>query len=191
MGFLQGAVQNINLGGKNYTISSIEPSPKLTGDYWDEETGGAKPIQWAWDGTRWISREVFRLSIGSLSSGQVIIVGGVIGLLRNDSQEVPVNTGNTYSILLTKLDVGFIVTSGNLSVSNYWRLLFKSGGITAQTLNVTAGNNGETTGEIRKSSTEINQFYAHNGRYSIQLVRQGTPPDVNSPTATIEYRLVR
>jgi hypothetical protein len=168
----------LKIGDKTYAISATEPNPKT--DYWDEIDTSGRIIQWAWNGSSWLSREIFREQI-TLWSGQTIsILGAVIGLLTSNTTDISFPTGN----------LGFS-TTGNLSSSNYWRLNFKSGGSVVQSLNAQSGNNNEITGDVRKSGAEINQIYAHNGRYQLNLIQVGSPPNISNPVAMIEYRLAR
>ncbi|WP_392408160.1 hypothetical protein [Chlorogloeopsis fritschii] len=162
------------------------------GDYWDEQIdSGSKILQWIWDGNNWLSRDILQRSAGVMTSGQNILVGGVIGLLSSNSEDIPIDTGNVRSIYLVSLSCGFKVNSGNLSTSHYWRLNFKSGASVVQSLDIKVGDNNETTGNVRKTSSAINIVYAHNGRYNLSLTKHGNPPDIISPTSMVEYRLVR
>jgi hypothetical protein len=178
----------LKIGDKTYAISATEPNPKT--DYWDEIDTSGRIIQWAWNGSSWLSREIFREQI-TLWSGQTIsILGAVIGLLTSNTTDISFPTGNANHLYLVKLNLGFS-TTGNLSSSNYWRLNFKSGGSVVQSLNAQSGNNNEITGDVRKSGAEINQIYAHNGRYQLNLIQVGSPPNISNPVAMIEYRLAR
>lgn len=176
------------IGDKTYAISATEPSPKT--DYWDEIDSSGRIIEWAWNGSNWLSRQSFREQMALWSGQTISILGAIIGLLSNNSSDVPFSTGNTNNLYLVKLNLGFS-TTGNLSSSNYWRLNFKSSGSIVQTLNVQSGNNGEITGDVRKSGAEINQIYAHPGRYQLNAIQVGSPPNISNPVAMIEYRLVR
>jgi hypothetical protein len=178
-----------------HTISPAEPSLRSVGDYWDEQIDNhSKIIQWIWSGTNWLSRDIFQRSPGILISGQSLSIGSILGTIASNTDDIPIETGNVRSIYLIYLSCGFKINSGNLTHSSYWRLNFKSAGNIVQTLNIISGNNNETTGEIRKTSNPINTIYPHNGRYSITLTKEGgqaNPPAIVSPTAMIEYRLVR
>ncbi|MEH2201162.1 hypothetical protein [Nostoc sp.] len=176
------------MGDKTYAICSTEPNPKT--DYWDEIDSSGRIIQWAWNGSNWLSREIFREQLSVWSGQTISILGTIIGLLKSNTTDVPFSTGNANHLYLVKLNIGFS-TTGNLSSSSYWRLNFKSSGSIVQTLNVQAGNNNEVTGDVRKSGVEINQIYAHNGRYQLNVIQVGSPPDITNPVVLVEYRLVR
>jgi hypothetical protein len=178
----------LKIGDKTYAISATEPNPKT--DYWDEIDSSGRIIQWAWNGANWLSREIFREQVALWSGQTISILGAVIGLLTSNSTDISLSTGNVNHLYLVKLNLGFS-TTGNLSSSNYWRLNFKSSSSVVQTLNVQSGNNSEITGDVRKSGAEINQIYAHNGRYQLNLIQVGSPPNISNPVAMIEYRLAR
>ncbi|PHJ65043.1 hypothetical protein VF04_04485 [Nostoc linckia z7] len=178
------------LAGKAYSCSLTPNSSPNPGDYWDEPDANGRISQWEWSGNSWISREKFRTTVDLYTGQTISLLGTIIGLLNNNSSDVSFSTGNTNHLYLTKLNIGFS-TTGNLSSSNYWRLNFKSSGSVVQMLNVQSGNNGETTGDIRKSGAEINQIYAHNGRYQLNLIQIGTPPNISNPVAMVEYRLAK
>ncbi|MBW4677127.1 MAG: hypothetical protein KME52_24920 [Desmonostoc geniculatum HA4340-LM1] len=178
------------LGGKIYTSSITPTSSPNPGDYWDEPDANGRISQWEWSGGNWISREKFRATVDLYAGQTISVLGTIIGLLTSNSTDVCFSTGNTNHLYLTKLNIGFS-TTGNLSASSYWRLNFKSAGTIVQTLNIQSGNNDEITGDVRKSGTEINQIYTHNGRYLLNIEKIGSPPNISNPVAMIEYRLAR
>lgn len=171
------------------TRSSTKPISPNQGDTWDQiDNNGNVTGCWYWNGTAWISRGDVQQIALPLGNGQVIAIGGIVGLITTDTTDTIFSIGNLYSIYLIKLTISF-TTAGTITNSNYWRLLFKSNGSTVQTLNITSGNNSEVTGSISKTSTDINLLYNSSNRYTLNLNKIGLAPNINNPIVTIEYRL--
>ncbi|MEH1777084.1 hypothetical protein [Nostoc sp.] len=170
----------------------IDPIVQNQGDNLTEIDANGAPCQWFWNnGSVWLSRKLYQQNIQAMS-GQGIVIGGVIGLISTTTDNIPFYQGNDYDFYITKIHAVFRVSSGSLSGSNYWSLQFRDTSSAVATLNITAGNGGETTGNIAKSMT-VNTKYPKlaQGFYSIAFVKNGLAPNIVVPTALIEYRLAR
>lgn len=179
--------RSVNIGIVDYK-NNTAPSTPTQGQVWEQtDNSGNFVSSWCWNGNNWINNNISQMNL-NLGSGQLIAIGGIIGLVTTDTTDTLFSIGNQYNFHLIKLTVSF-TTSGTLSGSNYWRLLFKNNGSTAQTLNITSGNNSEVTGNIVKTSNDINIIYNSTNRYALNLNKIGLAPNINNPTVTIEYRL--
>lgn len=167
------------------------PNFTAPGQTWRERDGNNLVVlDWYWDGTRILNPQINRRQI-LLVYGQGIILGGNTGAgISTTTSDHPVEMGNLYNIYLRRVSTSFN-TAGSLTGSNYWRLNFKSGATVIQSLNVTSGNNNEITGNISKSSGDINTIYANTGRYFVNLQAVGSAPSINNPSCFIEYLIAR
>lgn len=165
------------------TPSISAPSSPSTGQSWDEvDNSGLLKGQWFWNGSLWISRQLYQQGI-PFYSGQGVVLGGAIGLWSNTTDAHPLLIGNDSDIYLYKIHAAFNTASA-LSASNYWQLQFKNNSI-LQTLNINSG-----TGLVRKSSPVINTKYT-NSNFNLVLAKNGLAPNINAASALIEYRLCR
>ena len=177
--------------GRRYTISPTEPDSKNPGDYWDEESSSGIIWKWCWSGTNWIGRKIIQRDTLLISGQSISLTNVLVGLVTTQTDDIPIAINPKFGIYFTNFYAALTVPSGNLSATNYWRLVLKNGSKTLQTLNVTAGDDGATSGDIRKSSPEINLIYPKGGKFSLSLLPQGTPIALRSPSGMFECRLVR
>lgn len=178
--------------GFDYDQVAVPSNPRA-GQTWRERDSNNFVVQdWYWNSTAgsWLNPTINRRQI-LLVYGQGIIVGGNTGSgIATTTSDHPVDMGNLYNIYLRRVSASFN-TAGTLTGANYWRLNFKNGSTVVQSLNVTSGNNSETTGNVSKSSADINTVYANTNRYFVNLQVVGSAPSINNPSAFIEYLLAR
>lgn len=170
----------------------IVPTNPAIGQTWRErDSSNLIVCEWFWNGSLWLSTRLHQQNICAWS-GQGIIVGGIIGEILGNTDNIPFSVGNNYDIYLHKIHGMFRILTGNLSNTNYWELQFRNTTSKLQGLNITAGNGGETTDYIFKSSPVINIKYAKlSTGFNIAFVRNGVAPNARSPIALIEYRWSR
>lgn len=178
--------------GFNYDSSSVPSSPS-TGQTWRERDSNNSVVeQWFWNGTIWLSLNTIPRDTLLISGQSITLTNILVGLVTANTDDIPFSINPNYSIYLTKMYAAFRIPSGNLSATNYWQLVLKNGSTILQTLDVKSGDDGVTTGDVRKSSTAINIVYPKTGKYSMSLIQQGAlTPSLRSPSALIEYRLAR
>ncbi|MFN6572364.1 hypothetical protein [Dendronalium sp. ChiSLP03b] len=166
----------------------IPPINPIQVGYWDEPGTNEGIVNlWNYNGSIWLSRKIYQTNI-LLAYGQTIVIGGTVGQISADTTDVPVPVGTATNLYLKRLTLSF-TTTGNLSASNYWKLQFKSAASVTHSLNVTSGNNNEITGHVSKTSADINTLYLNTGRYSLNLVKVGSAPNINNPVCLLEYYL--
>lgn len=179
-------------GAFDYDQQAVPSSP-TAGQTWRERDSNNFIVQdWYWNSVAllWLNPTINRRQI-LLVYGQGILVGGNTGQgIATTTLNHPVEMGNLYNIYLRRVTASFN-TAGTLTGANYWRLNFKNGATAVQSLNVTSGNGGETTGNVSRSSGDINVVYANTGRYFVDLQVVGSAPTINNPSCFIEYLLAR
>lgn len=170
----------------------IAPTNPSRGDRWNEIDSNKDLVEeWFWNGTNWLGRDTIPRDTLLISGQTLSLSNAIVGVIGTNTDEVPFSINANYGIYVTKIYAALKIPAGNLSATNYWSLLLKNGAVTLQTLNITSGDDAATTGDVRKSSTSINTSYPKAGKYSFSLVQTGLPPSLRSPSALIEYRLVR
>lgn len=175
----------------NYDSKNPPPSPNQ-GDIWRENIHVNSKLDWFWTGAIWLSTTLYQQHISVFAGQTISILGLTIGDFSASTENIPFSCGDDYDIYLRKLHGMFRVASGNLSASNYWQVQFRNNSSVLQSLNITAGNGGETTGYIHKSSPEINTKYSKlSTGLNVAITKNGNPPNMRSPVVLIEYRLAR
>jgi hypothetical protein len=178
--------------GIDYDQVAVPTNPSV-GEVWRERSATDSRsiiLDWWWNGSVWLNAQINRRQI-LLPYGQGIIVGGNTGQgIATTTSDHPVEMGNLYNIYLRRVTASFN-TAGTLTGSNYWRLNFKNGASAVQSLNITSGNASEATGNVSKSSADINTIYANTGRYFVNLQAVGSAPTINNPSCFLEYLLAR
>jgi hypothetical protein len=175
------------------TNSVNPPDNPARGDRWNQMDANSDLVmEWVWNGTLWRSRTLYQQATPALT-GQGIIIGGTVGLITGSTDNLPIYQGNDYDILLYKLHANIKVPVGNLSAINSWDLQFRNTTTLLQTLSIAAGNGGETTGFVSKSSAAINVKYPKlaTGYYNIALIKNSLAPNLSSPSVLVEYWLAR
>ena len=174
------------------TTSIGVPSSPSRGDRHNEiDANNDLVMEWFWNGNNWLSRSLVVRDLLLISGQNITLTNIIVGLVSANSDDIPFPINSIYGIYVTKIYAGFKVPTGNLSNTNFWSLAFKNGSTILQTLDVKSGDDAATTGDIRKSSADINISYSKSGKYSFSFTLTGIPPSVRSPSALIEYKLVR
>ncbi|ACC81137.1 hypothetical protein [Nostoc punctiforme] len=176
---------------KETTSIGVPLSPNRGDRHNEVDANNDLVMEWFWNGSLWLSRKLYQQSIHAWS-GQGVLIGGVIGDISATTDNIPFNQGNDYDIYLYKIHGMFRVLSGNLSAANYWALQFRNTTSNLQSINITAGNGGETTDYICKSSNAINTKYSKLGAgFNTTFVKTALAPNIRAPIALIQYRLAR
>ncbi|MFN6560011.1 MAG: hypothetical protein RMY28_009405 [Nostoc sp. ChiSLP01] len=176
--------------GFNYDSMSVPVSPSIGQTWRERDSNNLVVEQWFWNGANWLSLNTIPRDTLLISGQSITLTNILVGLVTSTTDEIPFSINSTYGIYITKMYAALRIPSGNLSATNYWKLLLKNGSTTLQTIDVTAGDDGATTGDVRKS-VSVGASYPKTGKYSLSLVQQGAPPGARSPSALIECRLVR
>lgn len=173
-----------------YDQAAVPTNPAMGQTWRERDSNNLIVCEWFWSGTFWLSTRLHQQNVCAWS-GQGIIIGGVIGEVSSTTENIPFSQGNNHDIFLYKIH-GMFRVSGMLSSANYWELQFRSPMSKLQGLNITAGNGGETTNYICKSSDPINTRYTKlSTGFNIAFAKNGSAPNMRSPIALIEYRWSR
>jgi len=174
-----------------YDQISVPLAPSVGATWRERDSNNLIVGQWFWDGTNWLSIAITPRDTLLISGQSITLSNVIVGLVTANTDDVPFSINASYGIYVTKIYAALRIPTGNLSSGNYWTLNLKNGASILQTLSVSAGDDGALTGDVRKSSAAINIVYPKTGKYSFSLAAVGTPPSLRSPSALIEYRLVK
>ncbi|MGF2034274.1 MAG: hypothetical protein RMZ43_002930 [Nostoc sp. CmiVER01] len=144
---------------------------------------------WSYDDTKnlWLSRYTLQRQV-SLNLGQTIIIGGVIGTVSSSSGNIPYPIGNLSNNYLLKASINFN-TTGTLTSVNYWKLEIRDISNVLTSIDLIAGDSLEATGNITKTSGDLNIILLTTGKYFLSFVKVGNAPNAINPTVLIEYQL--
>ena len=162
-------------------LTRVDGSALVIGDRWVNPSTG---VEGFWNGTYWVSE--LKTQTASISHTYTSTVNqGATGIIVDNS---------AYDLLLISTALRFN-TAGTVSGTNYWILKLVNilfGGVVDYTydLNVTAGDYGETTGNVYKTSPLLNQYIALTNNAIQFQIRSQAAPSSGSFTAALTYREV-
>jgi hypothetical protein len=113
------------------------------------------------------------------------------GALSASSGKLPFAIDRSlYDLYVRKIYASFN-TVGTLTGANYWAATFWNAASAVQTLNATAGDNAEVTGDVYKSSSAIDSSLVMSNSYYplVSLVKNAAAPDLTGAAVMIEYQL--
>lgn len=178
-----GAALSVINGAVAWDSGTSFPVSKLTGDrYWRTDLRG----EYFWDGTRWLSTELYQFTIGMSAGG----VGGGIPMTSSGTfHRAPFPRAGQASIWVETLITTFFVSGGTaLSGSHKW-VGTAGDNVTAGSLGTININSGASNA-WRLDSQTVNAVFASTlFEILVGMVKTGTPGDLYVHPSFL-YRLI-
>lgn len=106
----------IDLGTNKHTRSVAKPTSPITGDTWDElASDGSWVLEWFWNGTYWLSRQIFTLTGASLGATG----GDFVSANSSTGMGSPAISPKPYNLFLLNFTASVFVNGTN-TTANFW-----------------------------------------------------------------------